>query len=142
MNGILKNYKECRLSIVIAVIALGLLVLIHEGGHFLAARICKVSVLKFSIGFGPRIFSFVKGETEYALSLIPLGGYVKMKGENPDQNEIHGDQDEFQSKKWYQRAFIAFAGPFSFICPDVARTHYGIGTGIHVVSPADLWNAK
>jgi regulator of sigma E protease len=113
MNGILKNYKECRLSIVIAVIALGLLVLIHEGGHFLAARLCKVSVLKFSIGFGPRIFSFTKGETEYALSLIPLGGYVKMKGENPDQNEIHGDQDEFQSKKWYQRAFIAFAGPFA-----------------------------
>ncbi len=79
----------------------------------MAARICKVNVLKFSIGFGPRIFSFIRGNTEYVLSLIPLGGYVKMKGENPDQNEIKGDQDEFNSKKWYQRAFIAFAGPFA-----------------------------
>lgn len=101
------------MSIIIAIVALGILVLIHEGGHFLAARLCKVKILKFSIGFGPRLYSFTKGDTEYAISLIPLGGYVKMKGENPDEKEINGDSDEFTSKKWYQRAFIAFAGPFA-----------------------------
>ncbi|MFA5464561.1 MAG: RIP metalloprotease RseP [Candidatus Cloacimonadales bacterium] len=99
------------MSIVIAILALGLLVLIHEGGHFLAARLCKVSVLKFSIGFGPKIFSFVKNGTEYALSLIPLGGYVKMKGDEPEDSDE--EQDTFNSKTWYQRAFIALAGPLA-----------------------------
>jgi len=101
------------LSIVIAVIALGLLVLIHEGGHFLAARLCKVAVLKFSIGFGPKLFSFFKHGTEFTISLIPLGGYVKMKGDDPDLEKQEGEPDEYYAKKWYQRAFIVFAGPFA-----------------------------
>ena len=94
-----------------ALVALGILVLIHEGGHFLVARLFKVKVEKFSIGFGPKLASFVKGDTEYRIAVIPLGGYVKMKGENPD--EQNADEDSFSSKFWWQRALIAFAGPFA-----------------------------
>lgn len=99
------------MSIVIAILIFGVLVLIHEGGHFLAARWCRVRIDKFSIGFGPKLFGFKKGETEYVVSLIPLGGYVKMRGENPDEKSE--EEDSFSQKKWYQRAFIAFAGPFA-----------------------------
>lgn len=101
------------MNIIIALVSLGILVLVHEGGHLFAAKLCKVKVLKFSIGFGPKLFSFYYKDTEYAISLIPLGGFVKMKGENPEETEITGESDEFNSKTWYQRAFIAFAGPFA-----------------------------
>ena len=63
---------------------LGVLIFVHELGHFLMARRIGVRVLKFSLGFGPRIFGFTRGDTEYCISAIPLGGYVKMAGENPD----------------------------------------------------------
>jgi regulator of sigma E protease len=95
-----------------AAIALGILVTIHEGGHFLAAKLCKVKVEKFSIGFGPKLVGFKKKETEYRLSLIPLGGYVKMKGENPDET-IEDLQGSYSNKPWWQRAFIAFSGPLA-----------------------------
>ncbi|MBT5419923.1 MAG: site-2 protease family protein, partial [Candidatus Cloacimonetes bacterium] len=72
-------------NIIGAIIALGVLVTVHELGHFIAARIFNVEVEKFSIGFGPKLLSFKKGKTEYRISLIPLGGYLKMKGENPDE---------------------------------------------------------
>ena len=63
---------------------LGVLVFVHELGHFLLARWHGVRVLTFSLGFGPKLFSFRRGDTEYCLSAIPLGGYVKMAGENPE----------------------------------------------------------
>lgn len=85
----------------------------HELGHFIVALLFRVKVEKFSIGFGPRITGFTKGGIEYALSIIPLGGYVKMKGENPNENEESTDEDSFQAKPWWKRAIIAFAGPFS-----------------------------
>lgn len=100
------------LNIVGAIIALGLLVTVHEFGHFLAARFFNVDVEKFSIGFGPKLFAFVIGNTEYRISLIPLGGYVKMKGENPDE-EMEDTENSFKTKLWWQRAIIAFAGPFA-----------------------------
>ncbi len=89
---------------------LGVLVFVHELGHFLVARWHGVRVLTFSLGFGPKLFSFRKGDTEYALSLIPLGGYVKMAGENPEDNP-QGAADEFMSKNKWQRFQILFAGP-------------------------------
>ena len=100
------------MSILYALIALAILVTIHEGGHFLAAKLMGVYVEKFSIGFGPKLFSFKYKETEYILALIPLGGYVKMKAENPSENNS-GANDEFESKKWWQKVIIAFAGPFA-----------------------------
>jgi regulator of sigma E protease len=98
-------------NIVGALVALGVLVTVHEFGHFLAARLFGVDVETFSIGFGKKLISFQKGKTEYRISLIPLGGYLKMKGENPDE-EIEDTEHSFRSKTWWQRAIIAFAGPF------------------------------
>jgi len=69
------------------IILLGFLVLIHEGGHFLVAKLLKIKVNEFAIGFGPIIFSKEKGETKYALRLIPLGGFVSMEGEEKHSNE-------------------------------------------------------
>ena len=97
------------MEIIIALIAFGILVIVHEGGHLLAARSCKVAIEKFSIGFGPKLASFTKNDTEYRISLIPLGGYLKMKGENPD--EFSQEDDAFNQKKWWQKAYIAVSGP-------------------------------
>ena len=99
------------LTIIGALIVLGMLVAVHEGGHFLAARMLGISVEKFSIGFGKPIFKFTKNGVEYSLSWIPLGGYVKMKGDNVDDES--SDPDGFLSSPWWKRAIIAFAGPFT-----------------------------
>ncbi len=89
---------------------LGVLVFIHELGHFLLARYNGVKVLTFSLGFGPKILKFQRGDTEYCISVIPLGGYVKMAGENPDDPKTGAD-DEFLSKSKWQRFQILIAGP-------------------------------
>ncbi len=90
------------------VFLLGFLILIHEGGHFIAARIFKVKVEEFSIGFGPKIFSKKGKETEYSLSLIPFGGYVKMTGETERSNE----KGAFNNAKLLHRTAIVASGPF------------------------------
>lgn len=100
------------LQIIGALIALGLLVAVHEGGHFLAARWLGVYVEKFSIGFGPKIISFKDKMTEYRISLIPLGGYVKMRGENPDE-DMTDTKGSFLALVWWKRGIIAFSGPFT-----------------------------
>ena len=76
-------------SILAAIIGLGVLIVFHEFGHFLIAKLCGVGVLTFSVGFGPKLVVKKKGETEYALSAFPLGGYVKMVGEDPDEEVSH-----------------------------------------------------
>jgi len=95
-------------------IVIGILVFVHELGHFIMAKRAGVRVEKFSLGMGPKIFGFKKGDTEYVLSALPLGGYVKMAGENPDE-EPTGAPDEFQSKTVWQRAKIAATGPLTNI---------------------------
>ena len=89
---------------------LGVLIFVHELGHFLAARRHGVRVLTFSLGFGPKILKVTRGDTEYCVSAIPLGGYVKMAGENPEDPRS-GQPDEFLSKTKWQRFQILFAGP-------------------------------
>jgi regulator of sigma E protease len=89
---------------------LGVLVFVHELGHFLAARWNGVRVLTFSLGFGPKLLKFRRGDTEYCLSAIPLGGYVKMAGENPEDPRS-GQPDEFLSKSKWQRFQILIMGP-------------------------------
>lgn len=89
---------------------LGVLVFVHELGHFLLARWNGVRVLTFSLGFGPKLLKFTRGDTEYAISAIPLGGYVKMAGETPDDPRA-GASDEFLSKTKWQRFQILIAGP-------------------------------
>ena len=97
------------LSLVYFLIVLGALVLVHEFGHFITAKRCGVRVERFSIGFGPKLFSVKKGETEYLVSAIPLGGYVKMAGDEP--SEIKGKDWEFLSKSVGDRFKIIVAGP-------------------------------
>ena len=89
---------------------LGVLIFVHELGHFLAARRLGVRVLTFSLGFGPKLLKFTRGDTEYCISAIPLGGYVKMAGENPDDPRS-GSPDEFLSKTKWERFQILIAGP-------------------------------
>jgi regulator of sigma E protease len=89
---------------------LGVLVFIHELGHFLLCRWNGVRVITFSLGFGPKILKVQRGDTEYCISVIPLGGYVKMAGENPDDGPT-GREDEFLSKSKWQRFQILIAGP-------------------------------
>ncbi len=101
-----------------AFLALGLLVFIHELGHFLAAKWCGIRVEKFSIGFGPAIISFRRGETDYCLALILFGGYVKMAGENPDERtgedrtpSAENPTGEFDTATVGRRMLVAIAGP-------------------------------
>ena len=89
---------------------LGVLVFVHELGHFLAARRLGVRVLTFSLGFGPKLVKVRRGDTEYCISAIPLGGYVKMAGENPDDPRT-GRPDEFLSKTKWERFQILIMGP-------------------------------
>jgi len=92
------------------IIVLGVLVFFHEAGHFLMAKLFRMRVDVFSFGFGKRLFGFKAGGTDYRVSLIPLGGYVAMGGEQPEENHVPAP-DEFQAKPKWQRFLILFAGP-------------------------------
>jgi regulator of sigma E protease len=98
-------------TIVSAIFVLGLLVFVHELGHFLAAKRMGIKVLRFSLGFPPKMIGKTVGDTEYCLSWIPLGGYVQMAGEHPDMDEVKGEPWEFQSKSLSARFFVIAAGP-------------------------------
>jgi len=99
------------LTAVTMAIVRGVMILVHEWGHYAAAKYFKVRVEVFSIGFGQRLFGYRKGETDYRISAIPLGGYVKMSGENP-MDERTDDPGEFLNHPRWQRFVIAIAGPF------------------------------
>lgn len=96
-------------AVLLAIIPLGFLIFIHELGHFLAAKRAGIKVNTFSIGFGPKIVGFQRGDTEYKLSWLPFGGYVQMEGENP--SEQTGAEGEFASASLGNRAFVVIAGP-------------------------------
>jgi regulator of sigma E protease len=108
-------------------VVLGIMILVHEFGHYAAAKLFGVRVDVFSIGFGKRLIGFRKGETDYRISALPLGGYVKMAGENP--LEAHsGAPDEFVSHPRWQRFVIALAGPAMNILLAI-----GLLTGVNMV---------
>jgi regulator of sigma E protease len=116
-----------------AVLVLGVLIFVHELGHFLVAKASGVAVLRFSLGFGPRIAGMQVGETEYVLSAVPLGGYVKMLGED-DAEESAAVRDparSFANQSLFKRFAIVFAGPFSnlassWLCLVFVVAMYGI----------------
>lgn len=93
----------------IVAIGLGLAIFVHELGHLLAAKRKNVKVDRFSIGFGPKLWGFVRGETEYRLSAVPLGGYVKLAGENPDE-QVSDDPRHFANQKPGVRGVVYVAG--------------------------------
>ncbi|MBC8133267.1 MAG: RIP metalloprotease RseP, partial [Deltaproteobacteria bacterium] len=101
------------------VVLLGALILVHELGHFAFAKLFDVKVIRFSLGFGPRIFGLNWGETEYRLSLVPLGGFVRLLGENPAEAMAPRDRHRaLVAKPLWQRYTIVIAGPaFNLILP-------------------------
>ena len=121
-------------SAVAFIVLVGIMVVVHEAGHFIVAKLCGVRVEAFSIGFGPRLFGVTWGETEYKVCLLPLGGFVKMTGENPEQNlEVSGsgnlppvdDPGSFLNHPRWQRMLIGLAGPVAnFILAIVLMVFY------------------
>jgi len=97
-------------SVIAFLFVLGVLIFVHELGHFLMARRIGVRVLTFSLGFGPKLLNVRRGDTEYCISAVPLGGYVKMAGENPEDARTGAD-DEFLSKGKWQRFQVLVMGP-------------------------------
>ena len=97
-------------SLLAFLFVLGVLVFVHELGHFVMARRLGIRVLTFSLGFGPKLLKVRRGDTEYCVSVIPLGGYVKMAGESPDDRHT-GAGDEFMSKSKWERFLVLVMGP-------------------------------
>jgi regulator of sigma E protease len=126
------------------IVLLGVLITVHELGHFLVAKACGVKVIRFSIGFGPKLFGFTKGETEYQVALLPLGGYVKMAGDSPHEELSPEDaQRGFLNAAPWKRALIVVAGPvFNLVFPVLIYffvffgPHETISTRVGYVDPA------
>ena len=96
----------------LAILALGVLIIVHEGGHFLVARLSGMRVDRFSIGFGPKLFSFKRGETIYQIAAIPLGGFVQIAGLNPGEEGMAADDPRaYPNRPVWQRLATIFAGP-------------------------------
>ncbi len=126
---------EFLVSTAAFVVLVGIMVIVHEFGHFAVAKLCGVRVEAFSFGFGPRLFGFKYGDTDYKVCLLPLGGYVKMTGETPDQisgefeeasaERLTGDQGSFTTHPRWQRILIGLAGPgANFILAFVLMVFY------------------
>jgi regulator of sigma E protease len=102
------------ITIILFLIVLAVLIFVHELGHFLIARACGIRVDEFALGFGPKLWKMKKGETTYALNLVPFGGYVKIFGENPDDESIGGPDSarSFVHKTKVQQIAVLAAGVF------------------------------
>lgn len=127
---------DILINILSFVFALGVIIFIHELGHLLVAKWFDVRVEAFSLGFGPRLWAFRRGETEYRLSAVPLGGYVKLGGEQPDETE--GDPREFLSKPRWQRILVYLAGPAMNVVLAVALIAGVFMVGTEVTDLPDL----
>jgi len=118
-------------GILAAIAVLGILIVVHEFGHFIVAKKSGVGVLKFSVGFGPKLFGRTVNGTEYVLSAIPLGGFVKMVGEDPDSDEPVDESISFSHQRLWKRCAIVLAGPmfnliFAFIALSCMLFVYGM----------------
>jgi len=122
------NILSLLLNVWWLLVLIGVMILVHELGHFWAARAFDVKVEIFSFGFGPRLFGFQRGETDYRFSAFLFGGYVKMAGDQPGESGAD-DPRGFMSKARWQRLIIAFAGPFMNIVLAIA-----VLTGLYMVS--------
>jgi regulator of sigma E protease len=125
---------EFLVSAAAFIVLVGVMVVVHEFGHFALAKLCGVRVEAFSFGFGPRLFGFKYGDTDYKVCLLPVGGFVKMTGESPEQNleapgtpspVLSDDPGAFTSHPRWQRMLIGLAGPFcNFILAFVLMAFY------------------
>src|SRR6201986_5478530 len=110
MSTISKLFSDGITDVVAVSIVLGIMIFVHEWGHFIDAKLSGVRVEVFSLGFGTRLFGVKRGDTDYRLSALPFGGYVRMAGDNPVA-ERTGAPYEFLSKPRWVRVVIAVAGP-------------------------------
>ena len=124
------------MAIIYGILGLIFMIIIHEFGHFLAARLVGVGVERFSVGFGKVLASYKTKRTEYALSLIPLGGYVKLKGENREGSDLNDVKDAFFAQPVYKRMIIVFAGPFFNILSAVFFIAFAYMIGVPSLSPS------
>lgn len=116
---------EFLVATVAFIVLVGIMVVVHEFGHFAVAKFFRVRVEAFSVGFGPRLFGIKHGETDYKVCLLPLGGYVKMTGENPGEEQRVDDPGAFTSHPRWQRMIIGLAGPVAnFILAFVLMAFY------------------
>jgi regulator of sigma E protease len=127
---VLTNFS---IAVVAVAFVLGVMILVHEFGHYAVAKMCGVRVDVFSLGFGKRLVGFRRGDTDYRISALPLGGYVKMAGENPMEART-GDPNEFLAHPRWQRFLIAIAGPAMNILLAV-----GIVTAIFMIRYTHDW---
>jgi regulator of sigma E protease len=118
-------------TIIAFLFVLGVLIFVHELGHFLAARRLGIRVITFSLGFGPKILKFQRGDTEYCVSIVPLGGYVKMAGENPDDPRS-GNPDEFLSRSKWERFQVLIMGPIMNLVLAVVVMAFVLAQGARV----------
>jgi regulator of sigma E protease len=136
------NFQSFLVDLVTVSIVLGIMIFVHEWGHFAAAKLCGVRVDVFSLGFGPRLFGVKRGDTDYRLSALPFGGYVRMAGDNPLE-ERTGAGYEFLSRPRWQRVIIAIAGPaMNFVLALVILWglfwRLGIPSPVYEHQPADI----
>src|SRR5437762_13824009 len=125
-------------NVIWLLVLIGVMILIHELGHFWAARYFDVKVEVFSFGFGPRLFGFRRGETDYRFSALLFGGYVKMSGEQPGEGDTADPRGLLAKPKW-QRLIIAFAGPFMNIVLAVVLLTGLFMHQYQTVAEADQW---
>ncbi len=110
MSNFVQIFGGTAFTLLVFAFVIGIMILVHEFGHYLVAKLLGIRVEVFSLGFGPRLFGFRRGGTDYKVSLLPLGGYVKMAGENFDE-ALTGAPDEFLSRPKSERFLVAVAGP-------------------------------
>ena len=118
------------------IFALGVIIFVHEAGHLLMAKFFHMRVLTFSLGFGKRLWGFRRGGTDYRLSLVPLGGYVQLSGEDP--GEVGDDPEEFLNRPRWQRILVYLAGPAMNVVLAVLLVAFVFMLGIEVAAPPDI----
>jgi len=129
------HFTDILTNLLAFAFALGVIIVVHEAGHLMVAKAFGVRVLTFSIGFGRRLWGFRRGDTEYRVSLVPLGGYVRLGGENPD--EISDDPREFLNKPRWQRILVYLAGPAMNVLLAIVLIAGLFMAGIEVMSLPD-----
>ena len=123
-------------NILAFIFAIGLIIFVHEAGHYLAGRFFGVRVLTFSLGFGKRIWGVRRGDTDYRIAAIPLGGYVAFAGQEPGRTEMRSD--DFVAKPRWQRIIIYFAGPAMNVVLAVLLVAGVFMAGIEIVNEKDI----
>lgn len=131
----MQKVPEVLINLLAFVLVLPIIIIVHEAGHLLVAKLFRMRVLAFSVGFGKVVWMRKRGETEYRLSAVPLGGYVKLSGENPDESS--DDPADFLNRPRWQRILVYLAGPFANIVLAVAGVAIVFMIGIEVLNLGD-----